>query len=58
MEKFVRGVEVSSKSRKRNLALENPELLAEMNMKLQTLLEDTIAQNTALKESLKTLGSS
>ena len=52
------GVEVSSKSRKRNLALENPELLAEMNMKLQTLLEDTIAQNTALKESLKTLGSS
>lgn len=41
---------------KRKLATDNPSLLLEMNAKLQILLEDTIGQNGALKENLKTLG--
>jgi len=41
---------------KRKLATDNPGLLLEMNAKLQILLEDTIGQNGALKENLKTLG--
>ena len=45
-----------SSKNKRNLAVENPTLLLEMNAKLQVLLEDTISQNAALKDNLKTLG--
>jgi len=38
------------------LASENPKLLVEMNGKLQELLEDTINQNSTLRENLRILG--
>merc|ERR1712071_590819 len=50
-----KSVESASKQ-KRALAQENPKLLVEMNSMLQELLEDTIGQNAALKDNLKSLG--